>query len=127
MKNAQQHAGNTGDDDAEPRRAAQICDTISAHCAHDEIAFEPDVDAAALLRQTFADTHKEERRAATDGAADHSNWHAPPAKHNCIVHRYLTRFREKLSRPYNGSLTRMMMNMIPSNTRMLASGKPCRR
>ena len=77
---AQQRAGTAGREHAEPRRARQVRGAVGAHRAHHQIAFEPEIDAAAALGDALAEADEQERRADAQRAAEHRDRHHPPAE-----------------------------------------------
>src|SRR5262249_9252964 len=71
-------ADPTGDEHAEPRRAGEIGDGVSAHGAHHERAFEPEIDATTLLGERLTEAHVEVWRRDADRASDDRDQRAPP-------------------------------------------------
>jgi hypothetical protein len=70
VQTAEQQAGAAGREHAEPRRAGKIRGGVTGHRTGYENAFEAEIDAPALLRQTFADAHEQIRRAHANGARE---------------------------------------------------------
>ena len=74
---AQHGAGDTRGEHAEPWRAGQATTRRTAHRAHQQRAFEPEVHATALFRQHFAQAHEQIRRRHAKGAADDARAQTP--------------------------------------------------
>ena len=77
MERAEQRARDAGRQHPEPGRAREIGDAIGAHRAHDQRAFEAEIDAPGALGDAFAQADEQERRRNADGAAEYGERDGP--------------------------------------------------
>jgi hypothetical protein len=79
VQQPQREAGQPRYEHTQPGAAGKVRNTVTAHRAHDQDAFQAEVDATALLGETLAEAHEQERRADADSTAQHRDRHTPPA------------------------------------------------
>src|SRR5436190_13275720 len=79
MEHSENSSGEACRTGADPGIARLIGNRIAAHRAHKQDTLQSEIDLAALLRKTFAQTDQQEGSAASNRPCKDANQYAPPA------------------------------------------------